>query len=175
MISKAKALSKTTLSSMPACSFAPGVHGVKSHFAPRGPWSVFFVLFWTNYKANCSPHSERVLHDLTSQHWQPILSVLQPISSGFFLPPSLFGKSFLFCVFCLHACLCDSARSLQSWNYRWLWAAMWVLGFEPRCSERAAGVLNHWAISPSCFSLSFHQLTYCQSPLPSCNHSILYA
>ena len=31
--------------------------------------------------------------------------------------------------------------------YRWLWATMWLLGIELRTSGKAAGALNHWAIS----------------------------
>jgi hypothetical protein len=33
--------------------------------------------------------------------------------------------------------------------YRWLWATMWLLGFELRTSGRAVNALNHWAISPA--------------------------
>jgi hypothetical protein len=35
-----------------------------------------------------------------------------------------------------------------SWSYRQLWAVMWVLGFEPKSSGKAASVLRCWAISP---------------------------
>ena len=31
-----------------------------------------------------------------------------------------------------------------SWSYRQLWAAMWVLGTEPRSSARTASAINHW-------------------------------
>jgi hypothetical protein len=34
-------------------------------------------------------------------------------------------------VFCHHVCLCEV---VLSWSYRPLWAAMWVLGLEPRFS-----------------------------------------
>jgi hypothetical protein len=34
-------------------------------------------------------------------------------------------------------------------HYRWLWAAMWLLGIELRISGRAASALNLWAISPA--------------------------
>jgi hypothetical protein len=37
-------------------------------------------------------------------------------------------------------------ESIRS-HYRWLWATMWLLGFELRTSGRAVSVLNHWAIS----------------------------
>lgn len=30
----------------------------------------------------------------------------------------------------------------RDWSYRWLRAAMWVLGIEPRSFERAADALN---------------------------------
>ena len=35
------------------------------------------------------------------------------------------------------------------WSYRSLWAAMWVLETEPRCSARSATGLNLWAILPA--------------------------
>ena len=52
--------------------------------------------------------------------------------------------NFVFCalVFCLHVCLCDGDRS---WSYRQVWAAMWVLDFEPWTSGRAVSALNRWA------------------------------
>ena len=34
-------------------------------------------------------------------------------------------------------------------HYRWLWATMWLLGFELRTSGRSVSALNHWAISPA--------------------------
>jgi len=43
----------------------------------------------------------------------------------------------------------DGIRS----HYRWLWATMWLLGFELRTSGRAVGALNRWAISPAPSSL----------------------
>lgn len=38
-----------------------------------------------------------------------------------------------------------------AWNgsSRWLWAALWVLGTEPRSSGRAASTLSHRAVYPS--------------------------
>lgn len=40
-------------------------------------------------------------------------------------------------------------RSLWDWNYRWLWAAMRVLGIEPRSLEEQPVTLNCWTISPA--------------------------
>jgi hypothetical protein len=34
-------------------------------------------------------------------------------------------------------------------HYGWLWATMWLLGFELRTFRRAVSALNHWAISPA--------------------------
>jgi hypothetical protein len=34
-------------------------------------------------------------------------------------------------------------------HYRWLWATMWLLGFELRTSGRAVSALNHWAHASS--------------------------
>ena len=38
-------------------------------------------------------------------------------------------------------------------HYRWLWATRWLLGVELRPSERVAGALKCWAISPALWSL----------------------
>ena len=69
----------------------------------------------------------------------------------------------ILCVCCLHVwaphtCLARSGgQSLWNWCYRWVWAAMWVLGTEPRSSGRAASALKQWASlqcpdSPQVFS-----------------------
>jgi hypothetical protein len=42
---------------------------------------------------------------------------------------------------------------LWSCHYRQPWAAVWVLGVEPRTSARATHALSNWAISPAQFSL----------------------
>jgi hypothetical protein len=34
-------------------------------------------------------------------------------------------------------------------HYGWLWATMWLPGFELRTFRRAVSALNHWAISPA--------------------------
>lgn len=50
-------------------------------------------------------------------------------------------------------CACPmpmEARRLQSpgdWNYRWLWAFLWVLGTEPGSFVRATGTRNCWDTS----------------------------
>ena len=46
-----------------------------------------------------------------------------------------------------------------NWNYRWLWATMWVLGIKPGGSGRAASALNHWANFPVLF-LTFDAKPY---------------
>jgi hypothetical protein len=45
---------------------------------------------------------------------------------------------------CLHK-LEEDVRS----HYRWLWATMWLLGFELKTFGRAVSVLTRWAISPA--------------------------
>jgi hypothetical protein len=45
-------------------------------------------------------------------------------------------------------------RNHIPWN-RWLQAAMWVLGIEPRSSGRIASALNYGTISPVFFSFFF--------------------
>jgi hypothetical protein len=42
--------------------------------------------------------------------------------------------------------LCEYVRS---WNYRPLWAIVWMLEIEPRSSGRTVSDLNHWGISPA--------------------------
>ena len=40
----------------------------------------------------------------------------------------------------------------------WLWATMWLLGFELRTSVSAGSFLNHWAISPAQKGYFFKQI-----------------
>ena len=48
---------------------------------------------------------------------------------------------------------CSYLQILQEegirFHYGWLWATMWLLGFELRTFRRAVGCLNNWAISPT--------------------------
>lgn len=37
-------------------------------------------------------------------------------------------------------------QTLWNWSYRWLWAALWLLGKEPRFSGRAVRAPNCWTI-----------------------------
>jgi hypothetical protein len=67
----------------------------------------------------------------------------------------------------LPACVCLMPREIRgghqmpwNWSYRWLWAATWVLGTEPKSSAAVASEVNHWAISPALTSLhSYTQLS----------------
>lgn len=34
----------------------------------------------------------------------------------------------------------------KNWNYRQLWADMWMLGMEAKSSGKAAGLINQWAV-----------------------------
>jgi hypothetical protein len=43
----------------------------------------------------------------------------------------------------------DTAEEGIESHYRWLWATMWLLGFELRTSGRVVSALNCWAISPA--------------------------
>lgn len=60
---------------------------------------------------------------------------------------------FLFEVVChwlaaLHSWCPQSSDSLElEWNYRCLWATMWVLEMKPGSCARAATAINHWTIS----------------------------
>lgn len=76
--------------------------------------------------------------------------------AGYFFSPNFIYLP-LFYVFCLHVCLCGSVKS---WSYRQLWAAMWVLRFEPGSSEKEVSVPNLWAISPAPGAGSFKQRYY---------------
>jgi hypothetical protein len=74
---------------------------------------------------------------------------------------NIFQKITLFNVYVCFACMyvCISYMCLvptedrrghqihQDWRYRYLWTAVWMLGFKPRSSGRAASTLKHWAIS----------------------------
>ena len=63
-------------------------------------------------------------------------------------------------MFCWHTCPYTHACRAQGGQKKVAnllgqeWAALWVLGIEPRSSRRAASALNHWAISPA-FCLSW--------------------
>jgi hypothetical protein len=42
-------------------------------------------------------------------------------------------------------CLQTHWKRASAPNYRWLWATMWLLGFEPRTSRRTVSALNNWS------------------------------
>jgi hypothetical protein len=48
------------------------------------------------------------------------------------------------CSICMYTC--EPEEGIRS-HHRWLWATMWLLGFELRTSGRSVGALNRWAIS----------------------------
>jgi hypothetical protein len=93
----------------------------------------------------------------------------------------------------MYICLCtmciqwswrseEGAGSPWNWSYRWLWAAMWVLGIKPRTSARVACVLNHWAFSPALFLWNWcivraeflHSLEQYTQTMTSCTPSRVY-
>lgn len=43
-----------------------------------------------------------------------------------------------------------------NWSYRWLWAAVWVLGTEPEYTGRTASALNSWAFCRSSMCSELH-------------------
>lgn len=68
---------------------------------------------------------------------------------------SLGNTHFQYCLcVCVHAWLYVCAlHTSWNWSYRWLWEAVWVLGFEP--STKAASALNHRSICPAHGTLFF--------------------
>jgi hypothetical protein len=57
---------------------------------------------------------------------------------------------FILCVWflcCMYTCMPEEGTRSR---YRWLWATTWLLGIEPRTSERAVSALNRWATSSAC-------------------------
>ena len=72
---------------------------------------------------------------------------LQLLSSSFKIKNKLYAW-----VYCMPMCLCVTCV-LCPWrlnlSYLRLIAAIWLLGVGRRSSGRAAGALNHWAISPA--------------------------
>jgi hypothetical protein len=46
------------------------------------------------------------------------------------------------------SCLQTPEEGIRS-HYRWLWATMWLLGFELRILRRVVSALNRWAIPPA--------------------------
>lgn len=80
-----------------------------------------------------------------------ILSNFLTVSSSHFLEHSLKHEFYFTYIDILPAYLFNSAVSVEvrrgqqnpwNWHYRWLWAAIWVLGTEPRSSGRAAMLLS---------------------------------
>ena len=61
--------------------------------------------------------------------------------------------AFLHIVFSIQCTLVWGCQIPWNWNYRQLWAAMWVLGIEPESFGRAVSALNGWIISPACKGL----------------------
>ena len=63
---------------------------------------------------------------------------------------------FFMCMPVLLTCMCSMCmqcpgrpeEGVRS-HYGWLWATMWLLGFELRTFRRAVSALTHWAISPA--------------------------
>jgi hypothetical protein len=80
-------------------------------------------------------------------------------------------------VFCLHICmhtvcvclvLTEARQGYQiscNWSYRQVWAAMWLLGIEPKSSRKAGSALNIWDLSPvPDFFLWCDLVTWAQNP-----------
>lgn len=69
-------------------------------------------------------------------------------------------------IFCF-ACMCvypirvlvGGHQILWSWNCRWLWTTMWVLGPEPGSSAKVASAFNFWASSLAPYPTSWHWKT----------------
>ena len=55
---------------------------------------------------------------------------------------------YLFIIFKYTVAVFRCTEGIRS-HHGWLWATMWLLGFELRTFRRAVGALNHWAISPA--------------------------
>ena len=73
-------------------------------------------------------------------------------SSVFSFFPSIYLFTYLLYVSTLSLSSDTPEESVRS-RYGWLWAIMWLLGFELRTFRRTVGALNHWAISPAPFLL----------------------
>jgi hypothetical protein len=107
---------------------------------------------------------------LCANIWDAFLGCPHVVCSSFksshlitVMPPSLYCRlsiSFLFffthfflrfiyymCVHC--SCLQTLQKRASDFCYGWLWATMWLLGFELWTFGRAVGALNRWAISPA--------------------------
>jgi hypothetical protein len=65
---------------------------------------------------------------------------------------------------CVHrSCLQTIQKRVSDFCYKWLWATMWLLGFELRTFGRAVGALGCWAISPARHS-PLYLVSYLSSP-----------
>jgi hypothetical protein len=63
----------------------------------------------------------------------------------------------------------DTREEGIRYHYRWLWATMWLLGFELRTFGRAVSALILWAISPALeFFLTFIYMYRCFACMYTC-------
>ena len=56
---------------------------------------------------------------------------------------------FIICKYTVAVFRCTRRGRQISLHYGWLWATMWLLGFDLRTFGRVVSALNHWAISPA--------------------------
>ena len=91
---------------------------------------------------------------LDSVGWKHLFLSFSFLSSSF-----LFFFLFLILIYLFYVyenAVADTPEEGIRFHYRWLWATMWLLGFEFRTFRRAVSALNRWAISPTtslCFSI----------------------
>jgi len=87
-----------------------------------------------------------------------------------------FFKRFIYLLYEYTELSSDTPEEGIGSHYRWLWATMWLLGFECRTSGRAVSAPNHWAISPA-LDLSFLRaiIASCKIYLASNHNSSYYS
>ena len=107
-------------------------------------WPLFY---WNEVSLHGKGWSEThsLTHPPTHQGWFPTWH--SPSSACF-----IFMYVWVVCL-CVYLCITHSHNRPEkdigtwNWNYRQLWAIMWVLRYEPKSSRREATVLNIYTIS----------------------------
>ena len=126
-------------------------------------WTYTMVCKWRWWITFGSQFFPSVTRDWTqaARLTQQVLLLAGPslCPRDFFVILILFLRIWVFCLhICMHTvcvCVClvltEARKGYQiswNWSYRQVWAAIWVLGIEPKSSRKAGSALNIWDLSP---------------------------
>jgi hypothetical protein len=115
---------------------------VSYHIIPFNPFRFFFKIYlfilWVHCSCTdgCEPSCGCWVLNLG-----PLLTLVDPAHSG----PKIYLLLYVSTLLLSSDAPEEGIRS----HYEWLWATMWLLGFELRTFGRTVSALNCWAISPT--------------------------